>query len=473
MSKLKKATSWTTLSTLIGLALSMIQLAYLVRIISTESFGQFAVLNLVLEVFAAFSLGGISNFLIYKGLNDKRTVNTLFFCALLIGFLFTVILFLLSPYIANAFNIPEITYELRISTSILLITAIASQVQAIALKDFRHKELAIIEILSRVLSFFFAIYYAELGLLCLVGSIILYNFLRLTLSFIQFRDLLIFSFDFDVNVAKEALNYGIYDFGAQSLNILRKHIDVAILAFTLSTSDLGVYHVLRQLAAKPAQAIQPIISKVCLPAFAKFKNLKEKLHYLYIDFYTIQSLVLSFIYVPLIFTSGAIINLFYGTTYLEYSAAFSFLSLFWFIRVSNSSLIGPLVQSLGITKKNFIWNVYMLIPNCLVIFLSSKYGILSLAIMLSIYQALLIPLINIYFIRSSTNTSLTQTVKISILSFLIFAIPLIALEKFLLKHIPNSFFYREIFIAAISLTTLFIVCKTTYVRKRFDRLKEL
>ena len=156
----------------------MIQLAYLVRVIPSESFGQFAILNLILEVFAAFSLGGISNFLIYKGSNDRRTVNTLFFCALFIGIVFTTLLFLLSPHIANLFNILEITYELKISTSILLITALASQIQAIALKDFRHKELAIIEISSRAFSFIFAIYYAELGLLCLVGSVILYNLLK-------------------------------------------------------------------------------------------------------------------------------------------------------------------------------------------------------------------------------------------------------------------------------------------------------
>ncbi len=451
----------------------MIQLAYLVRVIPSESFGQFAILNLILEVFAAFSLGGISNFLIYKGSNDRRTVNTLFFCALFIGIVFTTLLFLLSPHIANLFNILEITYELKISTSILLITALASQIQAIALKDFRHKELAIIEISSRAFSFIFAIYYAELGLLCLVGSVILYNLLRLIFSFIQFRALLKFSFHFDGSVAKEALNYGVFDFGAQSINILRKHVDVAILALTLSTSDLGIYHVLRQLAAKPAQAIQPIISKVCLPAFAKFKESIDTLHKLFKDFYAIQAFILSFIYTPLIINSDTVITLLFGSAYSEYSFVFSFLSLFWFIRITNSSLIGPLVQSLGITKRNFLWNLYMLLPNSAVIFISSKFSILSLVIALSVYQALLFPLINLYFIRYATNVTFAQSVKILTFSFLIFALPLLTFEYFTKEYVPNSFFAREICIAIISFITLSIAYKASDVRKRLNRLKEI
>lgn len=44
----------------------MAQLAILVRILAPAVFGQFAVVNMVIEVFVAFALGGISNFLVYK-----------------------------------------------------------------------------------------------------------------------------------------------------------------------------------------------------------------------------------------------------------------------------------------------------------------------------------------------------------------------------------------------------------------------
>ena len=66
MSRLVSATSWTTLATLVNLVLTMVQLAFLVRILAPSVFGQFAVVNMVIEVFVAFALGGISNFLIFR-----------------------------------------------------------------------------------------------------------------------------------------------------------------------------------------------------------------------------------------------------------------------------------------------------------------------------------------------------------------------------------------------------------------------
>ena len=81
MSRIVNATSWTTLATVINLVLTMVQLAILVRILAPEVFGQFAVVNMVIEVFVAFALGGISNFLIYKRDADQATSNAVYYLA--------------------------------------------------------------------------------------------------------------------------------------------------------------------------------------------------------------------------------------------------------------------------------------------------------------------------------------------------------------------------------------------------------
>ena len=55
MSRIVSATSWTTLATIVNLLLTMAQLAILVRILAPAVFGQFAVVNMVIEVFVAFA----------------------------------------------------------------------------------------------------------------------------------------------------------------------------------------------------------------------------------------------------------------------------------------------------------------------------------------------------------------------------------------------------------------------------------
>lgn len=98
---------------------------------------------------------------------------------------------------------------------------------------------------------------------------------------------------------------------------------------------------------------------------------------------------------------------------------------------------------------------------------------LSLVIALSVYQALLCPLINLYFIKYATNVTFAQSVKILTFYFLIFAIPLLTFEYFTKEYVANSFFARELFIATISFITLSIAFKASDVRKRLNRLKEI
>ena len=142
MSRIVSATSWTTLATIVNLLLTMAQLAILVRILAPAVFGQFAVVNMVIEVFVAFALGGISNFLVYKKNADQPTSNAIYFLALGIGAIFSLVLFLLTPFLATALGYESIVQELRLATVLLVISSIASQYQAVGMKNFHHQRVA-------------------------------------------------------------------------------------------------------------------------------------------------------------------------------------------------------------------------------------------------------------------------------------------------------------------------------------------
>jgi len=126
VSRLIKATSWTSISTIVNLSLTMLQLAILVRILAPSVFGQFAVVNLILEIFVAFALGGISNFLIYKSDVDEKTSNAIYFLALAIGAIFSGLLYILAPFIATQFGYDAIVQELRLATILLVISSLSS-----------------------------------------------------------------------------------------------------------------------------------------------------------------------------------------------------------------------------------------------------------------------------------------------------------------------------------------------------------
>ncbi|XLP08680.1 oligosaccharide flippase family protein [Alteromonas marina] len=450
MSRIVSATSWTTLATIVNLLLTMAQLAILVRILAPAVFGQFAVVNMVIEVFVAFALGGISNFLVYKKNADQPTSNAIYFLALGIGAIFSLVLFLLTPFLATALGYESIVQELRLATVLLVISSIASQYQAVGMKNFHHQRVAQVDIFAKVLSFVFAISFSHLELLCLVGATIVYQLVRLVGFMMVLGREVNLTTKVNTAIYREAFNYGIFDFGSQALNILRRQLDVIILAVTLPSNELGVYHVIKQLASRPAQALQPIIGKVALPAFAEVKENETRFARVYKDFFILQLFVLAIIYIPVIIASDLVTALFFGSDFVQHSWVLSILSIFWFIRVASSNLVGPLVQATGFTKRNFLWNVILLLPNTLVIYASSQYGVVALVSAMAVFQLILFPIVNYYFILFITNVSFSFSIKNMLLVVASLAVPLGILRYFVLPFIPEVFLVKEIIVAMLT-----------------------
>ena len=450
MSRIVSATSWTTLATIVNLMLTMAQLAILVRILAPAVFGQFAVVNMVIEVFVAFALGGISNFLVYKKNADQPTSNAIYFLALMIGAIFSLVLFLLTPFLATALGYESIVQELRLATVLLVISSIASQYQAVGMKNFHHQRVAQVDIFAKVLSFVFAISFSHLELLCLVGATIVYQLVRLVGFMMVLGREVNLTTKVNTAIYREAFNYGIFDFGSQALNILRRQLDVIILAVTLPSNELGVYHVIKQLASRPAQALQPIIGKVALPAFAEVKENGTRFARVYKDFFILQLFVLAIIYIPVIITSDLVTALFFGSDFVQHSWVLSILSIFWFIRVASSNLVGPLVQATGFTKRNFLWNVILLLPNTLVIYASSQYGVVALVSAMAVFQLILFPIVNYYFILFITNVSFPFSVKNMLIVVTSLSVPLAILKYFVLPFIPEVFLVKEIIVAMLT-----------------------
>lgn len=472
MSRLVSATSWTTLATLVNLVLTMVQLAFLVRILAPPVFGQFAVVNMVIEVFVAFALGGISNFLIFKRDADQQTSNAIYYLALIIGAIFSILLYLLTPYIASALGYEAIIQELRLATLLLVVSSLSSQYQAVGMKNFKHQSIAQIDIAAKLLSFSFAISFPELELLCLVGAIIIYQVAKL-LGFMLFLGKFVnLSLSTDTRIFKEAFNYGIFDFGSQAINIVRKQLDVMILAITLPSCEMGVYHVIKQLASRPAQALQPIIGKVALPAFAEVKQNNEKLQRVYKDIYFLQLFVLAFIYVPVIVASELVATLFFGDSYAQYSLVLSLLAGFWFIRVASSNLVGPLVQSTGHTKRNFLWNIYVMIPNALVIYISSMFGVEALVFSMVVFQVTLFPIVNFYFVKYITGVEFSYSLRSMLIVVLAFSIPIAVFHTFLVPLIPDLWFMQETSVAAFTVAVaLVLYFQYSEVKSSVQRIK--
>ena len=80
---------------------------------------------------------------------------------------------------------------------------------------------------------------------------------------------------FNYKETEPFLKIGIYQVGGQVVNYFNRDLDILIIGKFFSQDILGGYSLAKQLVSRPAQIINPILSKVASPALAKFQNKKE------------------------------------------------------------------------------------------------------------------------------------------------------------------------------------------------------
>ena len=473
MSRIVKATKRTTVETIVTILLTIIQISILTRYIDPSTYGYFAVVNLAIEVFTAMALGGISSFVIYKKEISQRGTNTIFLMVACSGIAAFLFFYCAGPMLTSLLGYPILEGPMQLAAILLPLSALSSQYQAIGLKQFSHDKVAKIEITAKSLSFLIAINTTELEIFCLLVSYISYYIFRLIGLIIVFSKVVNFSPSFERAIIKEALNYGAFEFGTQTLNIVRRQLDVLILSLTLSANDLGIYHVIKQLASRPAMAVQPIVNKVALPTFAGLQSNANRLRETYLDFMGAQSFVLAFFYVPIILFSDLVASLLLGDEYASQYIVLSLLGAFWFIRVGSSNLIGPIVLSSGKTKANFYWNLGIMIPNIAVIYCSSYFGVIHLAVALIIFQLLVIPTANKLVVGQVLSIPLAKILLSLTIPFFLLLIPLILLKMLFLNVTIDTFLVRESIVGLVTLLVSFLCFKyISFIRDGLLRLKK-
>lgn len=389
MSRMERAAKWTSISTLISMIVAFAQLAILSRLLDSAIFGQFAILNLLIELASAFALGGIANYLIFKKDIDAKGMSTVYWISCIVGGGLSGLLYLVAPVLLGIFGQAEIQSYLQILCILLFINALSAQYQALAIKHFKQPTLAKIEIVSTLLGFCVAMLFVKSGLFCLVMAAIATSLSKLALSILCFGKFARPSMTFCLDEAKQVYAYGIYNIGSQFLTIIRRQLDTLILSLLLPIHTLGVYHVIKQLAARPGQALQPIAVRLLMPLFSEHQQHKPTLKQTYLDGLSVLAFVLALIYTPMILLSLPITELVFGENYTEHHLILALLSVFWFVRIAGPTVMGGLVQSTGHTKLTFYWNLYTLPVSILVMTLAAWQGIYSLCIALTIFQLLL------------------------------------------------------------------------------------
>ncbi|MBD3796813.1 MAG: MOP flippase family protein [Campylobacterales bacterium] len=391
---------WTTLSTIVTTLLQLLQLAILARFLDPSAFGLMALVMVVIGFSQAFLDMGISNAIIHKQHITHEQLSTLYWVNVLAGFGLFAIISAIAPLVSIFYGEPELTALIIIVGLTFLIQPFGQQFMVLWQKEMRFAEIARIDIVNKTISLLVSVVLAYMGYG--VYSLVYGTLAGVVSQTIQFMILGLKehkpSFVFNIGEIKEFLGFGAYQMGEKTINYFNSQIDVILIGKLLGTEALGIYSVAKQLIMRPAQIVNPIITKVTFPMMAKIQEDTEKLKNVYLKTINYLSSINFPFYAAMVVFAPQLVLLMFGEKWMAAIPIVQILSVYGAIR-STVNPIGSLLLAKGKANWGFWWNFGLFFYVPFGIWIASHWGLIGVSWgLVVIMVSLVIP--NWYFLVS-------------------------------------------------------------------------
>jgi O-antigen/teichoic acid export membrane protein len=224
----------------------------------------------VISIGEAVSDAGLSAAIVARA-TTPRSLSSLYWTNIAAGAAICVLVVLGSPLIADFYDEPEVGTVVTISSLVFVLAPLGQQFEWLLERDLRFRPASLGRILGAVAGAITAIVAASLGagVYSLVAGMLTMRALQSLVYFSvgvrKWRPL----FHWSWQEVKPYLDFGLYQMGERGLNYAMANVDYALVGRYLGTATLGVYTVAYQLVIRPLLYINPILTRVAFPIFAR------------------------------------------------------------------------------------------------------------------------------------------------------------------------------------------------------------
>ncbi len=317
----------------------------LARILSTDEFGNIAVLIVFVNLATTFAQNGFSAALIRKQDADDLDYSSVFYCNIALSALFYAILFFSAPAISRFYGEPLLCNTLRVLSLMLFADALTYVQNCILTKQLRFREIFFRSAVSTLVSGVAAVAAALLGwgLWALILQYLLKSVLYciITCLRVRWKPMLKFS----VSRIRGLFGFSIRVLAQSLIANLSTEIRTLLIGKQYTTDSLAYYDRGQSFPKLFGQGFSSAMNSVLLPILAPLQNDREALlkqfrHYLSLT---------AFIYFPLMTglagVSESFVSVLLGEKWLE---AVPFLTVFCFAQ---------LVQPLNMVMQTLFYTI--------------------------------------------------------------------------------------------------------------------
>ncbi|NUU67360.1 MOP flippase family protein [Enterobacteriaceae bacterium BIT-l23] len=366
---------WSAISTVIIIGLGLVQMTILARIIDNHQFGLLTVSLVIIALADTLSDFGIANSIIQRKEIGNLELTTLYWLNVGLGIVVFISVFLLSDFIAAMLHNPDLALLIKTLSFAFVLIPHGQQFRALMQKELEFNKIGAIETLSVLFGFCFTVISAHfwpLALTAILGYLV--NTAVRTALFGWFgRKIYRPGFRFAISSVSSNLRFGAWLTADSIINYINTNLSTLVLARILGAAVAGGYQLAWNVAVVPPMKLNPIITRVLFPAFAKIQDDIDKLR---VNFFKLLSLV-GIINFPallgLMVVSNNFVPLVFGEKWNFIIPILQLLCVVGLLRAIGNP-IGSLLMAKARVDISFKFNVFKIFLFIPAIILGGKFG---------------------------------------------------------------------------------------------------
>lgn len=420
------------------------------RLLTPEEFGVVALSMVFITISEIFIDSGFTSGLIQQKGTKNITYSSVFYVNLLISIIYSALLILCSPLIADFFEKPIIENVLYFLAIIPPIAALGRVQLAILTKDINFKSLTKRDLVGTLSG-------GLLGLLAAYNGIGVYSLVIQQITMITVSTMMLWfatgwypKLEFSITELKKLFSFSGYVFLDDLFRRVASKIDTIFIGKAFSPTILGFYTNAETLKAQVEVYTSTSISKVLFPVFSQLQDDKAEFRRTYLKSFNIVTGLIVMLIGPVSFLSYFIITTLFGEKWIPSVILFQILILSSIVS-PHVRMMGRAVLALGYSKLKFkvgiLQRLFKLLPICIGLF----YGIQEFTIAMAV-SAILVFLALCFLYQKILNIS----VQLHLKGFFIPNIPLILF--IIINYSFNQYLNQWLF------TLSFVACQLLFLK---------
>lgn len=318
---------WTLVETFLTKGVALIIQIILARLLLPSDFGVIAMITVVIAVSQALVEGGFQNALIREENPSEDDFTTVFYTNLFFSIILYIILFFLSPIIAEIYTNNQLVPVIRVTALGLVFNAFTIVQRTKYTRDMNFKIQTKVAVLSSIISGIIAITIASLG--WGYWSLVIQNIVLQSMTMILFilSSKWIPRGTFSKESFVKLFNFGWKLSVSSLINTIYDNVYYLIIGRNFSASAVGYYTNAQKLRDVVSQSITSSIQRVSYPMLSKLQNDNEVLKTSYKKIVKYSSLVVFAIMAGLAAIAPVLFIILFGDKWTNSIAIFQVLAL--------------------------------------------------------------------------------------------------------------------------------------------------